>query len=75
MSVVESIVERVENLSVREQQEVLDFAGFLQNRKELKQKKKRLKSLRGIWKSVEITNEDIDEVRHEMRANFPRDDI
>ena len=75
MSVVESIVERVENLSVREQQEVLDFAGFLQNRKELKQKKKRLKSLKGIWKSVEITNEDIDEVRREMRANFPRDDI
>ncbi len=39
MSVVESIIERVENLSVREQQEVLDFAEFLQNKKSRNKKR------------------------------------
>ncbi len=33
------------------------------------------KSLRGLWQGVNITNEDIDEVRQEMWTNFPRSDI
>lgn len=33
------------------------------------------KSLRGLWKGVEVTDDDIAEVRHEMWANFPRSDI
>ena len=33
------------------------------------------KSLRGLWKGVDITEEDIAEVRREMWAGFPRDDV
>jgi hypothetical protein len=33
------------------------------------------KSLRGIWKGVDISDEDIAEVKAEMSANFPREDI
>ncbi len=33
------------------------------------------KSLRGLWRGVDITEEDITEVRREMWGNFPRDDI
>jgi hypothetical protein len=33
------------------------------------------RSLYGIWKDVHITDEDIDEIRQEMWANFPREDI
>ncbi len=74
MSVVESIVERVENLSVARQREVLDFAEFLQH-KEKSNGKKKFKSLEGLWEGVEITEEDIDEIRQEMWGNFPREDI
>ncbi|HEX8998919.1 MAG TPA: hypothetical protein VGB07_03400 [Blastocatellia bacterium] len=33
------------------------------------------KSLRGLWKGLSVTDEDISEVRQEMWANFPRSDI
>ncbi len=33
------------------------------------------KSLRGLWKGVDVTDEDIAEVRREMWANFPRSDV
>jgi hypothetical protein len=33
------------------------------------------RSMYGIWKDVHITEEDIDEIRQEMWANFPREDI
>lgn len=33
------------------------------------------KSLRGLWKGVNITDEDIAEVRGEMWANFPHSDV
>jgi uncharacterized protein Yka (UPF0111/DUF47 family) len=33
------------------------------------------RDLAGLWSEVEITEEDIDEVRREMWANFPREDI
>lgn len=32
-------------------------------------------SLRGLWKGVDISAEDIDEARREMWGNFPREDI
>ncbi len=32
-------------------------------------------SLRGLWRGVDITDDDIAEVRREMWDNFPRDDI
>jgi hypothetical protein len=32
-------------------------------------------SLRGIWQGLDITAEDIDDLRREMWADFPRKDI
>lgn len=32
-------------------------------------------SLRGLWKGVNVTDEDIAEMRREMWADFPRADI
>jgi len=33
------------------------------------------KSLRGLWKGLDITEEDIAEARCEMWGNFPREDF
>ena len=33
------------------------------------------KSLRGLWKGANVSDEDITEVRREMWANFPGSDI
>ena len=32
-------------------------------------------SLRGLWKGLNITDEDIAQARREMWGNFPREDI
>jgi hypothetical protein len=34
--------------------------------------KKPKKSLKGLWKGVSISSEDIDEARREMWGNFPK---
>ena len=31
--------------------------------------------LRGLWKGLDITEQDIAQVRDEMRGDFPREDI
>ncbi|MFB2982492.1 hypothetical protein [Microseira sp. BLCC-F43] len=33
------------------------------------------KSLRGIWRGLDITEDDINQARSEMWANFPREDF
>ena len=33
------------------------------------------KSLLGLWKGLDITEEDIEQARREMWGNFPREDI
>ena len=33
------------------------------------------KFLRGLWRGLDITEEDITEARREMWGNFPREDI
>lgn len=33
------------------------------------------KSLRGLWRGPDITDEDLSEVRREMWGSFPREDI
>lgn len=37
--------------------------------------RKARKSIRGLWRGLEITDEDIAEVREEMWRRFPREDI
>lgn len=39
------------------------------------QPKKSRRSMAGIWEGVSVSPEDIDEVRHDMMKNFPREDI
>jgi hypothetical protein len=74
MSVAEQIVEKVGVLPPERQQEVLDFAEFLAHRYTTNEPRR---SLLGLWADlgVDITEEDIEEVRREMWANFPREDI
>jgi hypothetical protein len=33
------------------------------------------KSLRGLWRGLNISEAEIAEARHEMRGNFPRENI
>jgi hypothetical protein len=33
------------------------------------------RTLRGLWKGIDISGGDIDELRHEMWSTFPREDI
>lgn len=61
--------------------EMAKLAGWLEAAaetalREVEQPRKstRLKDLYGDWSDVHITDEDIDEVRREMLANFPRED-
>ena len=75
MTLKESILETIESLPIERQREVLDFAEFLQSKEEKSNgKKRRVKSLKGLWKGINITREDIDEARREMWGNFPRED-
>lgn len=74
MSLTENILQTVENLTVDEQKEVLEFAESLKHKNGATNGDKPRKSLRGLWKGVNITREDIDEARREMWGNFPRED-
>ena len=72
MSIEQQVLEKLRELPVEKQQEVLDFVAFL---KEKNGTKKPLRSLRGLWSdlNIHITEEDIAEARREMWGNFPRD--
>ncbi len=74
MSVAEQLVETVGTLPPERQQEVLDFAEFLAVRYVANGPRR---SSRGICADlgIEITQEDINNVRREMWANFPREDM
>ena len=73
-SIEEALVAKLANLPVDRQQEVLDFASFLETR-DVKEEPGPLTSLRGLWKGhgISISAEDIDEARKEMWGNFPRE--
>lgn len=76
MSVLESIVETVKELPFDQQKELLHYAEFLSSKKKANIKSPR-KSLYGLWanRGIDITEEDIAEIRQEMWGNFPREDI
>jgi hypothetical protein len=72
MTIEQEVLEKLRELPPEKQKEVLDFVYFL---KEKNSTKKPRRSLRGLWKdlNIEITEEDIAEARREMWGNFPRD--
>ena len=74
MSIEQTILEKMRTLPTDKQQEVLDFVEFLQQKSAAKRPRR---SLKGLWADlgVDITEEDIAEVRKEMWKNFPREDI
>ena len=74
MSVEDAILERVRTLPPEKREEVLRFAVSLSEPRETRAP---LRSPRGLWADfdVDISEEDIAELRREMWKNFPRDDI
>lgn len=72
MSIEQQILEKLRELPAQKQQEVLAFVDSL---KEMNGAGKPFRSLRGLWKdlNIDITEEDIAEARREMWGNFPRD--
>ncbi|WP_445249537.1 DUF2281 domain-containing protein [Microcoleus sp. OTE_8_concoct_300] len=74
MNLEQAVLDKLRELPPNQQQEVLDFAEFLQQKNLLKRP---LKSVKGMWANLDmdITEEDITEARKEMWGNFPRGDI
>lgn len=72
MTIEEQVLERLRDLPPERKEEVLEFVDSL---REKNLAKKPLRNLRGLWKdlNIDITEEDIAEVRREMWGNFPRD--
>ena len=72
MLIEEVLLEKIRALSVKRQQEMLDFAEFLAQKEAQPQPRV---SLEGIWADldVNITEGDMAEVRREMWGNFPRE--
>jgi len=72
MTIEQQVVEKLRDLPPERQEEVLRFVEGL---KEKDGAQKARRSLRGLWKdlNIEITEEDIAEARREMWGNFPRD--
>jgi hypothetical protein len=74
MNLEQAVLDKLRALPPDKQQEVLDFAEFLQQKSISKPP---LKSVKGIWANlnIEIAEEDIAQARKEMWANFPREDV
>jgi hypothetical protein len=66
------VLERLRELPLEKQLQVLDFAEFLRQKTPPKQPRR---SLMGLCADlgVHITEEDINEARREMWGNFPRE--
>jgi hypothetical protein len=67
------ILEKVLLLPPEKQQEVADFVEFLSSQSSKTVRKSRLKGICSDL-GVQITADDIDDVRREAWANFPRED-
>lgn len=65
MTIEEAIIESLRDLPPDKQQEVLDFARFLRQQA-VAPPPQRQRSIKGLWAGVDITDEDIAEVRREM---------
>jgi len=72
MNLEQAVLDKLRALPPERQQEVLDFAEFLQQKTIVK---RQLKSVKGMWADlkVDITEEDIAQARQEMWGDFPRE--
>ncbi|WP_193197742.1 hypothetical protein [Nostoc sp. MG11] len=72
MNIEQAVLERLRQLLIDKQQQLLDFAEFLSQKTTSKTP---LRTVRGFCADlkVDITEEDIAQARQEMWGNFPRD--
>jgi hypothetical protein len=72
MTIEQQVLEKARDLPPEKEKAVLDFVDFL---REKTGAKKPLRTLRGLWKDldIDITEEDIAQARREMWGHFPRD--
>lgn len=74
MSIGQAVIEKLRTLPPDKQQQVLDFAEFLQQKSIPKRPRRSSKGL-GANLGINISEADIDEARREMWGNFPREII
>jgi hypothetical protein len=74
MNIEQNVIEKLRQLPLEKQQELLDFAEFLARKTTIKPKLKTIKGL-GTDLKINIAEEDISEARQEMWGNFPREII
>jgi hypothetical protein len=75
MDIPQTVLEKLRILPPEKQQEVLNFAEFL-NVKQVAVKRPRRDWIGTASDlAVELTEEDIAEARHEMWGSFPREDV
>lgn len=72
---VEQVLELTKQLPLQEKVRLIERITPQINRDLRTIRRKSRKSLRGMWRGINVTREDIDEARREMWANFPRGDI
>jgi hypothetical protein len=74
VNIEQAVLEKLRQLPVEKQQEVLNFAEFLHQKITPKPP---LRGVKGLWSSldIDITEEDIAQARKEMWGNFPEEDI
>lgn len=65
--VKQRILHLLDSLPPEQLEEVADFVEFLQRRR---RRPIEPVALGGLWKDVSLTEEDIDEIRHEMRQSL-----
>lgn len=72
MNIEQEVLEKLRQLPIDKQQELLNFAEFLHQKNT---PKTTLRSVRGLCAdlAVDITEEDINQARQEMWGNFPKD--
>jgi hypothetical protein len=78
MTLEQAVLENLRELPTEKQQQVLDFVRFFKQQIPIKAEspsQTTRKSYKGMWADlgVDITDEDILEVRQEMWGNFPRE--
>jgi hypothetical protein len=74
MDIEHIVLDKFKELPLGKKQEVLDFIKFIQQKSI---KRRSPCALKGLWKdlNIQITEEDIIEIRREMWGDFPKEDI
>ena len=72
MNIEQNVIQKLRQLPIEKQQELLDFAEFLYQKEATKPKLQSIKGLCADLK-IDITKEDIDRAREEMWKNFPKE--